>query len=173
MTVSRKPRPPRGATSRTARQKENKMERTYNRDPYFELKYAVPTADGNLREKTIRFHGADKKAENIRKCKEYGYTVLGCDKLYPFSMLRNGHNIELAYNNQHIICWEMEQGERPWNDEAFECLADISEVYGHAIGSAIYWCNGKEYAKLRDWSEWAECHRAEANARARAERAEA
>lgn len=143
------------------------MERTYNRDPYYELRYQVPTANGDLREKVIRFHGDAKKAENLRKCRELGYTVAYCDKLYPFSMLRNGHNIELAYNHQHTICHEMEMGERPWDDKAFENLEDISEVYGHAIGNAIYWCNGKEYAKLRDWSAWAECHRDTVNALAR------
>lgn len=85
------------------------------------------------------------------------------EKLYPFSMLKYGHNIELAYNHQWIICQEMIDGERDWDEKAFENRDRITEVYENAIGNAIYWATGKEYAILRDASVWAECYRGSHN----------
>lgn len=85
------------------------------------------------------------------------------EKLYPFSMLKYGHNIELAYNHQRIICDEMQEGVRAWNDEAFERLDKLEEVYNNAIGSPIYWATGKEYSILTDASAWAEFYRHDRN----------
>lgn len=81
------------------------------------------------------------------------------EKLYPFSMRKYGHNIELAYNHQKIICWEMEDGERPWDDKAFDWLEKLGEAYGHAAGAPIAWVTGKDYGILQDASGWAECYR--------------
>lgn len=86
------------------------------------------------------------------------------EKLYPFSMLRYGHNIELAYNHQYIIVHEMYDGDREWNDEAIKYYETLETVYSHAMGYPIYWCNGKEYGILKEASTWAECYRDERNA---------
>ena len=82
-------------------------------------------------------------------------------KRYPFSMRRYGHNIELAYNHQWLICREMEDDEREWDDKAFEWLDKLSEVYANAMGNAngVYFATGKEYGILKEASVWAECYR--------------
>ena len=86
------------------------------------------------------------------------------EKLYPFNMLKNGHNIELAYNRQYIICEEMKDGERAWNDEAFEYFDKLSEVYACAMGHPVFWATGKQYGILKEASAWAVCYRDRKNA---------
>ena len=81
------------------------------------------------------------------------------EKLYPFNMRKYGHNIELAYNHQWLICQEMDDGEREYNDKAFEYRDKLGEVYANAIGHAIYFATGKEYGILKEASVWAECYR--------------
>lgn len=80
-------------------------------------------------------------------------------KRYPFSMRKYGHNIELAYNHQWIICREMEDHEREWDDKAFEYFDKLSEVYANAMGHSVYFATGKEYGILKEASVWAEMHR--------------
>ena len=80
-------------------------------------------------------------------------------KRYPFSMRKYGHNIEFAYNHQWLICRDMEDGEREWDDKAFEYLDRLSEVYANAAGSSVYMATGEEYGILKEASVWAEMYR--------------
>ena len=81
-------------------------------------------------------------------------------KRYPFSMRKYGHNIEYAYNHQWLICREMEDHEREWDDKAFEYLDKLSEVSANAMGSAVYMATGEEYGILKEASVWADMKRA-------------
>ena len=81
------------------------------------------------------------------------------EKLYPFSMIKYGHNIELAYNHQWIICREMEDGEREWDQKAFTWMNRLEEAYSLAIGHGIAWVNGKTYSVLKDANAWAMVYR--------------
>lgn len=81
------------------------------------------------------------------------------NKLYPFNMMKYGHNIELAYNCQYIICQEMEDNERKWDDKAFEYYDALGDVYAAAMGHPIFWCTGKQYGILKEASVWADCYR--------------
>jgi hypothetical protein len=80
-------------------------------------------------------------------------------KRYPFSMLRYGHNIELAYNHLKIIECEMWNGEREWDDKVIESLERLYSVYEKAIGCGIYWATGEEYELLKEYSVWVEMYR--------------
>lgn len=80
-------------------------------------------------------------------------------KRYPFSMRKYGHNIEFAYNHQWLICRDMEDGEREWDDKAFEYLDRLSEVYANAMGSPVYMATGEEYGILKEASVWADMYR--------------
>ena len=91
--------------------------------------------------------------------------IVNGEKRYPFSMLKYGHNIELAYNHLKIAVCEMEMGDREWDDKTVESLEVLSDLYEKAICCPIYWATGKEYGLLKEYSEWAEWHRAECNAR--------
>ena len=80
-------------------------------------------------------------------------------KRYPFSMVRYGHNIELAYNHMKNLEHDMVMGLIPWNDKMLERLEKLQEVYSNAIGEPIYWATGKEYGILHEASVWAELYR--------------
>lgn len=80
-------------------------------------------------------------------------------KLYPFSFIKHGHNIELAYNHQWLICKEMEDGERPYEQEAFDNLDRITDLYDRYGCSGVVWVTGKVYGELMELSVWAECYR--------------
>ena len=81
------------------------------------------------------------------------------NKTYPFSMKKYGHNIELAYNHQWLICREMEDGEREFKKEAFDYYEELSEAYAKAIGHAVAWVDSKTYEILSEASAWAEMYR--------------
>lgn len=81
------------------------------------------------------------------------------EKLYPFSMRKYGHNIELAYNHQHNICDDMESGIIAWDNKAFEWMDKLSDAYANAIGSAVAWVNWETLSVLRDANAWAICYR--------------
>ena len=83
------------------------------------------------------------------------------EKLYPFSMKKHGHDLEFAYNHQWLICREMEDGDREWDDRAFERLETIEKAYLKYIGYEIVYVTGKNYGLLRDLCAWAENYRAE------------
>ena len=91
--------------------------------------------------------------------------IINGEKRYPFSMLKYGHNIELAYNHLKIAESEMFEGIREWDDKTIESLEVLSDLYEKAIGHSVYWATGKEYGLLKEYSEWAEWHRAACNAR--------
>lgn len=80
-------------------------------------------------------------------------------KLYPFSFLKYGHNIELAYNHQWLICREMEDGERPYEQSAFDHLRRIADLLSITGTAGVVWVTGKVYGELVDLSTWAECYR--------------
>ena len=80
-------------------------------------------------------------------------------KRYPFSMIKYGHNIELAYNRLKIAEYEMFDGEREWDDKVIESLERLCSVYEKAIGYSIYWATGEEYGLLKEYSIWAEMYR--------------
>ena len=78
-------------------------------------------------------------------------------------MRRYGHNIELAYNHQWIICDEMEDGEREYDTKAFDWKQKLEDAYCTAQfrtdANGIAWVDGKTYAILKDASAWAEMYR--------------
>ena len=79
-------------------------------------------------------------------------------KLYPFSMRKYGHNIELAYNTQWIICDEMDKGERQYDSKAFDWKQQLMEAYSKAMrtdGRGITYVDGKTYGILNKANLWA------------------
>ena len=84
-------------------------------------------------------------------------------KKYPFSFIKEGHNIELAYNHQWLICRAMEDGERPYDQSAFDNLHDMLDVFDRTGLSGVVWVSGADYGKLHDWATWAVCYRGKKN----------
>ena len=69
------------------------MERTQK----WELVYGVKTADGEVVKRCYP-NSEEKRAKNLAICKERGYRVVSCKKLYPFSTEKNQHNFMLIAN---------------------------------------------------------------------------
>lgn len=86
-------------------------------------------------------------------------------KRYPFSFIKNGHNIELAYNHQWLICEEMRDGERPYDQKAFDHMQNILDVLERTGTTGIAWCSGKDWAFLKDLCMWAYVYRDTCNAK--------
>lgn len=84
-------------------------------------------------------------------------------KLYPFSFIKHGHNIELAYNHQWLICREMKDGERPYEQSAFDHFNAMLEVLERTGQTGVVWVSGKDWALLNDLSAWAVCYRDQRN----------
>lgn len=84
-------------------------------------------------------------------------------KRYPFSFIKNGHNVMLAYNHQWLICREMEDGERPYEQEAFDHLHKIVDTLERTGEGGVVWVSGEDWAFLTDLSAWAVCYRDQRN----------
>jgi hypothetical protein len=137
----------------------------FKKENNYEIRYGVPTASGSESEKVIRVEGEYKKDSCLKKIDGLGYRLIACDKLYPFSLPKHAHDIELAYNAHANACHAMEMGDMPWDDSAFEALSEIREIREYAFGSyePVAWVPGKIYAKLRDWTFWAQNYRGDVN----------
>ena len=80
-------------------------------------------------------------------------------KRYPFSFIKHGHDVELAYNHQWLICDDMRKGVRPYEQSAFDHLNAIIDVLSRTGHCGVVWVSGKDFAFLRDLSAWAVCYR--------------
>lgn len=81
------------------------------------------------------------------------------EKRYPFSMKKNGHNIELAYN---FLRNKLLDGEI--TDKEYEKFLELQETYANAISQPVYWATGKEYSILKNANMWAVSYRDHKNA---------
>ena len=135
------------------------------RDTKFEIRYELESALGNKVEKMLRVTGTDKKNEILKKIEAVGYRLISCNKLYPFSLNREAHNIELAYNAHKNMCSAMEDHELPWDNSVYEAVDEIRDLMDWVYGSydPILWVPGDVYGKLHKWSVWAQCYRDDRN----------
>lgn len=138
------------------------------REERFEMVYI----NGNGEEKRCYPRSVEKKEANIKFAKEHGLKVISCKKLYPFSMERNQHNFELIANICYNTMWDMEHEEKPWNSDEYERLQETREKAEKyfTYDLPIAWVPWEEYKEMKELAVAAECHRDEANARARAYR---
>ena len=81
------------------------------------------------------------------------------EKRYPFSMKKYGHDVEFAYNHWYILCQEMENGERVWDDKTFDYYDKLDKIFTNASCYDIYWATGDEFSILSNAHEWAEAYR--------------
>ena len=92
----------------------------YKKEERFEMIYE---AKGERRSCYPR--SLEQKDKNIEKCRELGYKVLSCKKLYPFNTAANQHNFMLVSNVAFNRIRDMENGEVQWNDAEIERLEDL------------------------------------------------
>ena len=133
----------------------------YKKEERYELKYAVPTAGGNWCEKVIYNSSKEKVNQNKAKCKELGYKVISCKKLYPFNTMKNQHNFELIYN----ICFnrmdDMEIGEIPFDQKEHDRLEEMRERAGEfrSLPLPVAWLPWEDWQAAKEMADNAIVHR--------------
>lgn len=136
----------------------------YKKEERYEFTYAVPTAEGNKREKTIYPKSKEKVAECKQKCQEYGYDVISVKKLYPFNTYKNQHNFELIANICFNRMHDMEMGEIPWNDKEFdelEARKDKADRF-FCLPLPVAWIPWDEWQEAKEMATAAIIHRQDA-----------
>lgn len=129
-----------------------------NRETWYELRY-----DRKGEERVVRFR-ENHKAGNLQACKERGFKVISCRKLYPFNTMKNQHNFELIYN----ICWnriyDMEAGDEPWDDAVYDELEARKEraSYFFRLPLPVAWLPYEEWQEATEMATAAVLHRQDA-----------
>jgi len=102
--------------------------------------------------KTFFPTSVEQKERNLRVCREKGYKVLECSKLYPFSVEKNGHNFFLIHNVCLNRMYAMESGELPMNEAEYERLSERLEQMNEllALPRPIAWLSFSELEVARE-----------------------
>lgn len=106
----------------------------------------------------------EQKNKNLQICKENGFEVLECVKLYPFNTYANQHNFELIYNICFCDLHDMEVGEKPWDADLYDILEHRKEraEYFRCLELPVAWIPYTEWAEAKEMSEAAILHRQDA-----------
>ena len=79
-------------------------------------------------------------------------------KKYPFSMKKEGHNIQLAYD--YLLCKAYDD---TLTDKELEMFERLRELYAETIGEPVAWLAGPDYGFMRDVAAWAVIYRDKRN----------
>jgi hypothetical protein len=132
----------------------------FKKETRYELRYIA--ADG--KEKKCFPRSEEKKNENLAICKERGYRVVSCKKLYPFSMEKNQHNFELIRNICFNTMSDMDSGEIPYDAAEYARLSDLKDKAERCFGLPlpIAWLPWETYKEAKELAFMAILHRQEA-----------
>ena len=103
----------------------------------------------------------EQRDRNKEICKQKGYKILECVKLYPFSTEKNQHNFELIHNIVMCELYDIWNGEKKVSDEEYdrlEALRDASEKY-FCLPLPVAWIPYKELVEAKELAERAIEHR--------------
>ena len=131
------------------------------REQKWELIYAVPIADGE-NVKRCYPNSAEKRAKNLEICKDRGYRVISCKKLYPFSTEKNQHNFMLIKNICFCRMNDMFSGELPYDKAEYERLEKLEEkaVELMELPLPVAWITWDKYEQAKEIATMAIEHRA-------------
>ena len=134
----------------------------------WEMRYMV-TKDGEQVEKVCYPRSEEQRDANKQKCKELGYKVLSCKKLYPFSTNRNQHNFELisnvCFNRIHDICVCGEKEAYKGELDRLQEMHEKAQKY-FCYPLPVAWVTWEELCEMKELSASAILHRQEACIRA-------
>ena len=103
----------------------------------------------------------EMKDEQLYIAKERGLRVLSCKKLYPFNTYGNQHNFELINNICHNAMYDMDMGEKPYDEEEYERLSvlkDKAEKYW-MLPLPVAWLPWEDWKDAKELSQMAIIHR--------------
>lgn len=130
----------------------------------WEFRYSLTTANGNEIEKVVYPKSKEKCEENKRICKEHGYKVLSCKKMYRFNTYANQHNFELIYNICFNEMTDMEDGEIPYDNDKYIELEERRDLAGYfrSLPLPIAWLTWDKWTQAQEMALAAREHRAQA-----------
>ena len=126
----------------------------------WELVYGVKTADGEVIKRCYP-NSEEKRAKNLAICKERGYRVVSCKKLYPFSTEKNQHNFMLIKNICFNRTHEMLSGEIPYNEAEYDRLSALEEKANEYfdLPLPVAWLTWDRWQEARELASMAIEHR--------------
>ena len=132
----------------------------YTKENRFRMK--VQFTNGT--EKTYYPKSVEQKDINLAICKEKGYKVLECVKLYPFNTYANQHNFELIHNIAMIELYDIYDGNKKVSDEEYERLENLKERSEEffSLPLPVAWLPYKDWAEAKEMATAAILHRQDA-----------
>lgn len=134
--------------------------RTYPKEDKWEFKYEQ---DGRTR---YCYPTSKEMIErNRERCKENGWTVVSVKKVYPFSTERNQHNFELIRNVCFNRMHDMDMGDIPYDEQAYDRMADLRERAEQYMGLPlpVAWLPYEQLKEAKEIVAMAHEHRYAAN----------
>lgn len=134
-----------------------------NREQKWELIYAVPTEEGEVVKRCYP-NSEEKRTRNIGICKDRGYRVISCKKLYPFSTEKNQHNFMLISNICSNRINDMWLGELPYDEAEIERLEALKEKADEfwELPLPVAWITWDKWEEAKQLATMAIEHRANA-----------
>lgn len=135
-----------------------------DREERWEMRYQVPTAEGCWNEKVCYPRSAQQKDTNLARIKEFGYRLVSCKKLYPFSTMKNQHNFDLI----HSICFcrihDLRNGadeEYPGEWERLEQMDEKAQEF-FCLPLPVAWLPWEKWKEAKELATMAILHRQDA-----------
>ena len=126
----------------------------------WEFRYSVPTAEGSWNEKVYYPKSEETRAKAFDKCKELGYKVISCKKLYPFNVMKNQHNFDLIAN----VCYNRLHDDVDLSTKEFERLEHLREKAEEffCLFGPIAWLPWEDWKEAKEIAMMAVTHREQA-----------
>lgn len=133
------------------------------REQRWEMRYIVKK-NGEQIERVCHPRSEEQRDANKQKCKELGYKVVSCKKLYPFSTQKNQHNFALVGNICSNRMYDIEMGEQEKYEGEFEKLESMKEKADRffCYELPVAWVTWEELCEMKELSTMAIVHRQEA-----------
>ena len=140
----------------------------YKKEQRWEMRYEVPTSEGNWSEKVVRPRSEEVKDQNLKKIKKLGYRLVSCKKLYPFSTEKNQHNFMLVANICYNTMSDMQTGEIPFDKAEYLRLDDLKEKADKyfCYPLPVAWVTWEDLKEMKELAAMAVNHRMDACERA-------
>ena len=103
----------------------------------------------------------EQKEKNLQICKENGFKVLECVKLYPFNTYANQHNFDLIHTITMNELYDIWNGEKKVGDEEYNRLENLKEQSEKffCLPLPVAWLPYKEWAEAKEMATAAILHR--------------
>jgi len=135
-------------------------QRTFPKEERWEFRY------NNGEQNKVCYPRSKESIEDNRAyCREKGWKVLSVKKVYPFSTEKNQHNFELIHNVCFNRMHDMDMGEIPYNEQAYDRMYELRDKADKFRGLPlpVAWLTWEELKEAKEIVAMAHEHRYAAN----------